>query len=225
MKPQELNQLTVAFCLPLGSLCHSEFAMAFGALMAVTPVRKVIVRGKASRSAAASRNVCMEKLETLEAGALGRRVDWTFWIDGDMSFPPESLALLLSHGKDIVGASYLRRGEPYDLLGEPDGPMVQGRGLSRFKSLPAGLLLVRRAVFDSLVRPWWKVHEAAKAADCTGEDVFFSREARSNSWEIWCDLDLTRRVIHWDDRPLQAEGDPSSLVLTQPEPIVRATVR
>jgi hypothetical protein len=167
-----------------------------------------MVRAYSSLSAARSRNMVLEKLETLEAG-LGRRADWTVWFDDDMIFPGDTIAKLLSHGKEIVGASYLRRTEPHDLLGLPEGSSVQGfTGISPFKRLPAGCLLVKRDVFDKVGR--WTLTEEL------GEDVFFCERAREAGYTVWCDLDLTREVKHVAEKILEAETEISTLVLPQP---------
>jgi hypothetical protein len=169
----------------------------------------MLVRGESSRSAAAARNLALEKMETLEA--MHGRADYTLWLDSDMEFPPETLGQLLSHDKDVVGASYLRRGEPNDLLGVPEEGAIQTTGLARFRRLPAGIMLVKRGVFDKVGR--WQVHEDPDPSKCLGEDVIFCEKAREAGFEIWCDLDLTRKVIHWGDQALVAKGEDSELMV------------
>jgi len=213
-----VKKVSVAICVPAGMNCKTPFAFSLAGIAHVTPVKLMLVRGESSRSAATARNVAMDKLETLEQ--IHGRVDYILWLDADMEVPPETLGQLLSHDRDIVGASYLRRGEPFDLLGVPEEGAIQTVGLARFRRLPAGVLLVKRAVFDKVGR--WMIYEDADPKKSFGEDVIFCEKAREAGFEIWCDLDLTRRVIHWGDLALQAKGEDSELALFErPSKIIR----
>jgi len=182
----------------------AHFALSLAGVTYVTRTRLMLVRGYSSVSAAKSRNIVLERLETLEE-SLGRRADWTVWFDDDMVFPGNTIAKLLSHKKDIVGASYVRRTEPHDLLGVPEGSVVQTTGLSPFKRLPGGCLAVRRSVFDKVGR--WTV------TDELGEDAIFCDRAREAGFEIWCDLDLTREVKHVGEQILEVDPERSTLIL------------
>jgi hypothetical protein len=126
------------------------------------------------------------------------------WIDADMMFPADSLARLLSHDKDVVGAFYNKRVPPYNtvghLIGEPD---IAKGGLHRADIMPHGLVLVKREVYeDKLKAPWYfegydpNCVSESDPDGMVGEDVSFSRSCLANGIEMWCDADLTYHVAH-----------------------------
>lgn len=202
--------LVIALCLPMRDWPSAHFSMSLAALTYVTRTKLMLVRGHTSKSAAAARNIILEKLETLEQ-MTKTRADWTVWFDDDMVFPSNAAAQLISHNKDICGASYLRRTPPHELLGEPDGPLVQTTGLSRFKRIPAGVLAVKRDVFDRVGR--WTV------TDEDGEDILFCDRARAKGFEVWCDLDLTREIKHVGETLLEVDPEKSTLIIP-PQPTI-----
>jgi len=116
------------------------------------------------------------------------------WVDSDMQFPPDTLLHLMSHRKDIVGATYRERQEPYRYLGrfsdDSDAHCWEG-GLHQAELLPGGMILVRTEVYRRLPPPWYKLDE-----DGWRDDYHFCVEARKAGYEVWCDMDLTRKVIH-----------------------------
>lgn len=200
------KSLTIAICLPMGQSPSPHFAMSLAAVTYVTRTRLMLMRGHSSMSAAKSRNIVLEKLETIEQGT-GTRADWTVWFDDDMIFPSNTIARLLSHNKEIVGASYLRRTEPYDLLGVPEGSNIKysNEGIAPFRRLPAGCILIRRDVFDK-VGKWAITNEL-------GEDSIFCDRARDEGFGVWCDLELTKEVKHVGEKILEVEPEASSLII------------
>ena len=116
------------------------------------------------------------------------------WIDSDMQFPPDTLLHLMSHKKDIVGATYRERQEPYRYLGkfaDDNDAHAWEAGLQRMDLMPGGMILVRTEVYRRLPPPWYKLDEEGWR-----DDYHFCVEARAAGYEVWCDLDLTRKVIH-----------------------------
>jgi len=170
--------------------------------------------------------------------ALEVNSDWTLWCDGDVAFNPDLAIRLLSHEKDIVGATYPRRVPPY---------ITNGRFLSDLSDelvealfMPFGAMLVKTEVFRKIREPWFyesykfegigpkQVTQALAHAlnidipagfvddiadalchyfpeageDDTrvtahrGEDANFCREARRAGYQIWCDMPLSRQMVH-----------------------------
>jgi hypothetical protein len=123
------------------------------------------------------------------------------WIDTDMQFPEDALLRLLAHDKDIVGANYRTRTPPYSCAGiyERGDSVTMTAGLHRMVQIPTGLLLVKFDVFKKLPFPWFKEsHSKTEARD----DVYFCHLARAKGYEIWCDNDLTKEVVHIDTQQI-----------------------
>lgn len=120
-------------------------------------------------------------------------VDAIFWVDSDMEAPIDALSHLWSHGLDIVGASYRERKEPYRYLGrfldEDDASAVTG--VKPADLLPGGMMLVKTDVYRAVPYPWYKLGE-----DGFRDDYYFCQKAIEAGYKIWCDMDLTRKVVH-----------------------------
>lgn len=122
--------------------------------------------------------------------------DYFLWIDSDMVFPDDALLRLLAHDKDIVGANYRTRQPPYSFAGwylDGGDGQVLDPGLHRMSHLPAGLMLVKFDIYRKLAAPWYRAPQA-KGED--RDEVYFCNRARKAGYEIWCDHDLTKQVVH-----------------------------
>jgi len=169
--------------MPCRDLCHSDTAACLFAMARATP--RNVPLGFASfhgSSISQLRNLHVEHALSEGAGAI-------LWIDSDMVFPPDTATRLLGHHKPIVGATYRRRGPPYQALGDID----EGTGLVPARLLPGGMMLVRRAVYERLPRPWYREEFEP---EWRTEDTVFCRAALAAGIKLWCDLDLTREVSH-----------------------------
>lgn len=126
--------------------------------------------------------------------ALQREFDAILWIDSDMKFPPDALVHLINRNLDIVGATYRERQEPYRFLGsflDGDDRHAAESGLHRMARLPGGFILVRTAVYRAITAPWYRLDELGYR-----DDYYFSNLARAAGFEVWCDMDLTRHIVH-----------------------------
>lgn len=117
------------------------------------------------------------------------------FLDSDMHFPADTLSRLKAAGKPIVGASYVRRTEPYDLLGEKLTTWGGG-GLVEVKALPTGCMLINVSVLRKLSAPLFLFEHSHEHGTRTGEDIYFCRKAREAGVKIWCDTDLTKEIGH-----------------------------
>ncbi len=122
------------------------------------------------------------------------------WIDTDMQFPEDGLLRLLAHDKDIVGANYRTRTPPYACAGiYQNGDLDTMRpGLRLMKQIPTGFLLVKFDVFKKLPFPWFKPGLNHEPRD----DVYFCHLAQAHGYEIWCDNDLTKEIVHIDTQQI-----------------------
>jgi len=122
------------------------------------------------------------------------------WIDTDMQFPEDGLLRLLAHDKDIVGANYRTRTPPYACAGiyEYGDTETMKPGLRKMRQIPTGFLLVKFEVFQKLPFPWFKpgLHNEAR------DDVYFCRLAQEHGYDIWCDNDLSKEIVHIDTQQI-----------------------
>lgn len=89
--------------------------------------------------------------------ALEHKMDYVMFIDNDMVFPPDAMLRLLSHEKDIVGATYNKRVPPYETLGRLIGerPKPGETGLRQADMMPGGMMLIKTSVFEKMGWPWY----------------------------------------------------------------------
>lgn len=106
-----------------------------------------------------SRNLCVKK-------ALEMNADYLMFIDSDLVFPANAMKRLLAHNKDIVGATYNMRMEPYRTLGrmkllpgETEPAQVERRiasgGIHEADELPGGFMFIKMDVFRRIPKPWY----------------------------------------------------------------------
>ena len=118
------------------------------------------------------------------------------FLDSDMVFPADTLQRLLSHGKDIVGATYTRRVPPYSALGAAltGDDLLQNGGCVAMKHMPTGCLMIRTSVFDDLDLPHFRL--PVRGETIIGEDYDFCDRARARGLDVWCDIALSFEIGH-----------------------------
>ncbi len=156
-------------------------------------------------------------------------IDAIMWLDSDMRNPADTICRLWGHGKDIVGATYRERQEPYRYLGkfvDPDDAHST-TGLKLMELMPGGMILVRTALYRALDPPWYDKRE-----DGLRDDYYFSTKAREAGYEVWCDMDLTLKVRHRGEQEIgwfeegeeiaRREADPRWNIFENPSLVGRA---
>lgn len=197
-RPPRLN---VAICIPSQSMVHADMAMSLSVLCvhAAQHFGIAVVNEKNSMITQA-RNRLVQR-------ALDLKADYVLFMDSDMKFPFDALLRLVTHDKDIVGATYNKRVPPYETLGRFLGPQrdLSKGGLIECEFLPTGFLLIKTSVFRAMSEPnrreqiWFREHYDRPETEPTryiGEDVAFCLMARAAGFEVWCDLTLTSEIIH-----------------------------
>lgn len=119
-----------------------------------------------------------------------------FFLDDDMTHPPDALTKLLAHNLDIVSGLYLAREYPHTpqmyedaieshnigkywmILDWEDGAMVEAHAVG------AGCLLVKTEVFRTLPEPWFIF------LDNLGEDFGFCAAARRHGYKVLVDTSV-----------------------------------
>lgn len=205
---QEITK--IALCLPTGDTVHTDFCISLIGICAETAAGITIVNARTS--------VIEQSRFLLVREALQREVEYILFIDSDLSFPPDSINRLLAHDKDIVGATYIRRREPYNVLGFPpdDEEILPGqKGLTEMVRMPFGFMLIRTKVFADVPRPWFVTSFSVEDDGWTSEDYKFCDQAIAHGYKIWCDLDLSHELAHhgmnawWWGKPKEETDDNS----------------
>lgn len=184
----------VAVCIPSHDMLHADFAMALAALCYNPGSALALINMKGS--------LVVKNRNNGVAAAVQLGVDYVLFLDSDMVFPMNLLRQLIARDKDIVGATYVKRIDPYGILGfSLDGkPISDQRGCVEVKAVPAGALLVRMEVFEKLQRPFFQhpliKDEATGELVPQGEDLFFCDAARAAGFSVWCDFDLSHQLGH-----------------------------
>jgi hypothetical protein len=137
--------------------------------------------------------------EHLAEQAMDMGASHLLFIDSDMRFPPDTLDRLLAHDKAIVASNGVtRKGFIRPYAGGFDGLPVYSNGktgLEKVMTVGAGVLLIRRDVFEALDKPWFNFpyHPGIGHG---GEDAWLCRFAAEKGIETWIDHDLTQDVKH-----------------------------
>ena len=139
--------------------------------------------------------------------------DYVFWLDSDMRFPRESLAVMLQHREAMVGINYAKRALPtwpvaIKTLGLGSGekperlyPKEDATGLVEVEAVGFGVLLMRMADFRDLPPltegAWFDQQYIPETGQWIGEDVSFCQLIRKKlGIKIMVDQDLSRACAH-----------------------------
>lgn len=131
------------------------------------------------------------------AQAINARCSHILISDDDMVYPPDALEKLLACGKDIIGALYSVRRLPrafvigYSEDGiKTDEEAERQTEPFRCEAIGTGLMLVKTAIFNKLISPFfgyeWNYNGSVKMST----DWFFCKKAREAGIEIWCEPSL-----------------------------------
>lgn len=183
------------------NMVHADFAMSLAALAAAPGALLAIINQKMEPSSGTPA-ICFNN-----ATELGKamQLDWLFFLGSDIVVPRDALRRLLRHDRDIVGATYLRALEPHGLIVKTlgDEPVNQDGGIAEVEALPAGCLLVRASALDKMRRPYFRpliVEEVFEPEhvppSIAPEYAGFCAAARAAGLQVFCDIDLSKEVIH-----------------------------
>jgi hypothetical protein len=126
-----------------------------------------------------------------------------FWLDADMRFPPDALVRLLSHRKQIVGANYTTRREPYRPTAWAKGKRIHttddDHGLTAVVHVGFGCLWTHIDTFKAIGEPYFMFGFEKNTKQYVGEDVYFCHQAALRGYQPFIDHDLSRDVGHIGD--------------------------
>lgn len=181
--------------VPCGDMIHADFTQALlhMCLQSQTDSLYLGVNFTKSTLIDVGRNVIVR--ESLEANA-----SHLLFIDSDIVCQPDTLRRLLSHGKDIVGATYCGRRSPRRLNHlnlDGTSTLEKDSGLYKVRSLPGGLVLINTDVFRAMPPPWYSV-KWLNEKGYLSEDVNFCHRAGAAGigYNIWLDVELSKSIRH-----------------------------
>jgi hypothetical protein len=122
------------------------------------------------------------------------------FIDSDMRFPKDTIARLLAHKKDVIGANCRQRTQD-EWTARKGGKFVgSGKGIEEVDTLGFGVTLIDMNVFTGKLRkmpePWFQMPYHTQDKKLVGEDVYFCTVAKEAGFKIWIDHDLSQEVRH-----------------------------
>lgn len=184
------NELRVAVCVPSGDMLHADFALSLAALCMKAPVSIALINVKSSLIPT-GRNMLVQQAMAVKATHM-------LFLDSDMVFPQDTIERLLSHAKYIVGGTYAQRVTPFRVLGNTldNQPIEIDTGLLEMSRMPTGCLMIHMSVFDKLRMPYFRVGIDEEAGTILSEDLEFCDRAREAGFNIYCDVDLSKELLH-----------------------------
>jgi hypothetical protein len=154
--------------------------------------------GNVSRILICGEDDVVEARNALVEAHLKGEAGHSIFFDADMSFPPDTINRLLSHGKDIIGGAYYQRQFPYyphlyDNLGTWEYPrskrIIALQPLMEVASQGTGCLLVRREVYEKIGSPWYSLRYVL-IDHLVGEDINFALTAKRCGFTSYADTTL-----------------------------------
>ncbi|MFT8450773.1 MAG: glycosyl transferase family 2 [Zymomonas mobilis] len=198
--------IKIAICFPSGSMVHVDFMISTSIMMQHTSDVEFILINNKSPNISISRNACVAMAQEAKA-------DYLFFLDSDMDIPPDTITKLLSHNKDIIGANYPKRTEKLGLASHENVKSPEDlvdHGLSPAFFLPTGCLLIKMAVFENIPKPYFffglREYDEIPEKFIFGEDFVFSIKALQAGYELWFDMDVTKKVKHIGQKPYKMDG-------------------
>lgn len=191
------HRVRVAICVPSGDIWKARMGTDLAALMSFSSMHGIafVLLNLEGSMISQQRNAIVET-------ALRENADYLMWIDADMRFPPDALVRLLSHEKDIVGATYNKKTEPFETLGRLAGAKperIDANALHEALLLPGGLMLVKAEVYRKMKFPMYyeAYHWAGEdgfASFCEMMRSYFHEEPSAEALEALRDTDFGRWI-------------------------------
>ena len=130
--------------------------------------------------------------------------DWTHvcFIDDDMGFAPDTLHILASRHKPIVGVNYPHRvpGMGFTAV-NVDGKgrietNAESTGIESCAYTGFGFCLIERSVFEQTEKPWFYLAYDKKADRYSTEDAWFCMQTRRAKIPWYVDHDASKGITH-----------------------------
>jgi len=133
--------------------------------------------------------------------AINGAYDYLFAVDSDISFPPDTLAKLLSHDKDLVCGVYIQRIPGMHTIEvmrrnanggitHVDWAEIKDQGLVPIDGCGFGCALIKADMLRTMEYPQFLYKSAIDHANTISEDVYFCMKAAEKGYKLWCDTSV-----------------------------------
>jgi len=160
----------------------AKTALALMEMIQATSVEVFPVIATEGFSIAENRTYCVVK-------ALNAKCSHILFIDDDMVFPPQTLDLLLSHKKTLVGVNSNSRMLPLKSTVTYEGEMP--KELFECEQVGFGVALIDLSVIEHLPQPWFGFETAINGKVLNGEDGWFCDRIKAKGYSVHCDPTLS----------------------------------
>lgn len=218
----EVPGVHVAICIPSHDMIPASFAYDLARLCILT-AGQFIAPGSISKLSIhqASGSVIHRARQELADAVLEFDADYSFWLDGDMRFPKETLINLLvrhdelhpleGHVWPIVATNYCARSYPPRAVATKRLPTAKdpgerlltddaATGMEEVESAGFGCVLVHTNVLkkmrDQAERPWFRFGYDHEIDQHVGEDTYFFRLAAELGFPTVVDHDVSKSLRH-----------------------------
>ena len=128
-----------------------------------------------------------------------------FFVEHDMTFPPDTIKRLLAHDKDAVGVLYNCRYLPLTLVNyfyDKDGSIVKNipnmpTELFEAPVMATGCALVKTEVFSKIDKPYFPMEQDEEGNRILTQDVGFSEKVIKAGMKIYIDPQI--KCLHIGD--------------------------
>jgi len=136
--------------------------------------------------------------------AIDAKVDWLFFLDTDISCPPDIIPRLMAHNLPICGALYHTRAPPLEPTVwqeiAPSGKQVIPFKLGEMVKadfIGMGACLIHMSVFKNIPKPFFKWTLSFEDPENPGlgcsEDFYFCKAVRKRGYSIFVDTSIVCR--------------------------------
>ena len=137
--------------------------------------------------------------EKIVESAIKNKASHLVFLDDDMSFPPEAIRTLIEHDKDVVGVDYRKKNkdDQRTALTLEGGRFKEETGLQECLSMGLGLTVIKTSILEKTEPGRFEIRWRGNCYQ--GEDSSFFQKLHDVGAEIYCDLDLSRKMAHIGD--------------------------
>lgn len=129
-----------------------------------------------------------------------------FMVDDDMVFPPNIIARLLSHGKDVIAVNGFTKNfeRPHFLAWDDNSERIDSygkTGIEQVNRVGTGIMLIDAKAVKDIPHPrFWRKNDGP-----IGEDYSFCLNCKDHGIEVWIDHDLSNEIGHIGEHEYTAE--------------------
>lgn len=195
---EKKKEIKIVISVPSTSIVNADFSMSFAL---ITYIIGCVTKGAISPVLHNHKGSQVDKARREGVELMQQVKAWGIqFYDSDMVFKPDIFIQMFNKmfnkQYDILGCNYPRRDRTYTSTAIGlDGKELpsDNQGDVKVKGMGCGCMLIKANVFDKIEKPYF-LHELGKS-----EDLYFCDKAREAGFDLWCDTELSREVVHLGD--------------------------